>query len=325
MCEIFNELNLNSWFDAMHGSIEGSLTVKNITCDLGTNKLPRIVVKEFLIELKSRWIKVESNGDLINKSQKEITNIAKKIFNEVIKSHDLDADSFYCRCRYGPVDVNNSSFSRVMSWREFVKYHLIEGILIPSDQSPSEEQVCNIMAYWDTKYKPDSTMRTRRPFAWITKSDVISDLENSLNGSDEKACETIGSTLRNRLGLVHYENGDGLVEIQYPIDELNGIDIKAPTFLDSNCGGNSAYCSTNQTDGYGRTINLVTYQADLPEVIHTEAKFSHKYKIRDLGKVKSENDFDQRKILDLNFPDNTKINLNELLDEIFKNLNDNEV
>ncbi|WP_146242476.1 hypothetical protein [Acaryochloris thomasi] len=308
---------IKEWRAIMDLSIEGRLTLKNIYHDIDNNRLPGEALSDFFEELAKKWafLRCQDRFEEMSPSQKNIE--AYKIFNEVIKTKDLDEKSFFCQCSYGPNKSSNFNVSRVMSWKSFIKYHIKEGTLIFDDQGPSDEQIADILVRWETKYNAESYMQTRRPFAWITKSSFIQEI---MEVSSIEKNDDLGSIVRDRLGLVAYQSGESILEIQYPTQAVNIDELKAPTFLDSDCTKDSVYCSVMTDDGCGRTINLSTCEPDAPEVIHPKINFSNKYSLRNLGRIRRSSNHNQEKITEINFPEGSNIKLGILLDEVLDNL-----
>ena len=125
----------------------------------------------------------------------------------------------------------------------------------------------------------EGRLRTGRAFFWCAPTEVI-DVIVSGNTPDQAA-----SLIRDRLGLHHVGEGQRLVRIDIPANALVGKRLCAPTTLDS--GTNPVFIPFNAADGYGRTLNLVTIERDLKELVAEEVSFDETFTAARVGTVET--------------------------------------
>lgn len=272
----FDSFNsLHSWLKAMYGSSRGKATLMNAAHDLEHQRLPQSLLRHFFQLLARRWQEISSTNELSE------TGLAIKVFNTLLKGSSEDnLDDVCCQCQYGPELPYQCS--RVMTWKSFIRRNLSESELrtktgLPRlDVLPESDRTQIIMQHWHEVILPNAKMRAQRPFAWVTDTERLETLKQSLNKAE------LASKVRDALGLMSkygYGTGEPLVEICYPHEDIG---LKAPTFLDRTCEEN-VYLSVQKDDSWGRTVNSISYDESLREAVHPERNFTVNYELKDLG------------------------------------------
>lgn len=77
--------------------------------------------------------------------------------------------------------------------------------------------------------------------------------------------------------------GQRLVRIDIPPDALQGKRLCAPTTLDA--GANPVFVPYNDSEGYGRTLNLRAIRRDLKELVVEKIPFTEDFVVMKIGKV----------------------------------------
>lgn len=117
---------------------------------------------------------------------------------------------------------------------------------------------------------------------WITKATVL-----------ERICAEFApeeaTRIRDYLGLKHIEDGTELVQLIYPPNVLDGVQVAAPTFIEGAC--NHVYRSGEGGDRWGRAVDLLAPKNNnpeelAPEAVHKAIPFSAEFMVQSLGVVK---------------------------------------
>jgi hypothetical protein len=130
--------------------------------------------------------------------------------------------------------------------------------------------------------KSDARVRGERPYAWITPTATIEDIEsNSLPDADKLA-----NRVRDYLGLDHYTDHE-LFEMIYPPHALDIVRVAAPTFIEGAC--REVYRSKTAPDRWGRSVDIGSARFDdgAPEAVHQPIPFTDKFSLRYLGVVRA--------------------------------------
>ena len=96
-----------------------------------------------------------------------------------------------------------------------------------------------------------------RPFFWITLTEMLSTVRR------DNSPEDLGDAIRDRLGLIHYEDNIPLVELRIPGTRLRSRKHARPTFADA--GSHRRFrirpdkSSARQRSGWGWTVDLLHF------------------------------------------------------------------
>jgi hypothetical protein len=221
----------------------------------------------FFTELNSKLV---SGGDGITPAKyiAMVTSREPEVF--LCKGELSDTLSLHC--------------SRIMEARDFLNHNITAyqraGAAIPVDDALVIEEIRRLAKRLDGN--ATGKMSNSRKFAWVTTTACIDQVRERLATSTATA-STLADETRNRLGLSHYLAGDILVEIQYPDDEIASLDIRAPGFLEG--GDGPVFLSNPQSNGWGMTVDLATWEAGCREGVHRACAFTSKFCIREIGQV----------------------------------------
>jgi hypothetical protein len=157
--------------------------------------------------------------------------------------------------RGGSIDSSDQRLSRIMALED-INNHLAHHMGWPGgDIRPLRK------AIEDGDFVPSGTLRTGRPFCWVTTTEYV-------NGLRTKHLEftELSEALIRGLGLLHLDEME-LGEIVYAADAK--LDLKQPTVLDA--GSNRIFRPLKNVGTFGRAVNLITLNDDGPEAVHKEA------------------------------------------------------
>jgi hypothetical protein len=118
----------------------------------------------------------------------------------------------------------------------------------------------------------------------VTRTDELAKLRDQHADPDDLA-----TVVRNRLGLSHYDQNELLVEVEYPPQILDAMHFVAPTFLEGSAG--VIFRAQHCTDDWGRAVDLVTLDDGLPEAVHRPVPFASDFRIRRIGRIKTDPGF----------------------------------
>jgi hypothetical protein len=243
-------LRVELWVREMGQSIEGSIIILNLLYDL--RRADATVALNFLNALNSRL--EESNVS------------ALQVYEDVINSCNL--------CEGAKTQENFSNCSRIIDISTFIRHNLdTNKVPLPITNIPLTEEQIDLLEQVDLGVAGKGTMRTRREFAWVTKSNYVEQLK--ISNSTE-----IATTLRNALGLANYTEQYQFIEIRYPPETgcLESQFIARPSFVE---GGMQMYYRSvaREEDGWGQTINLSNCENGGPEAVHPSVEFGVGFKL----------------------------------------------
>lgn len=189
----------------------------------------------------------------------------------LVESADSDPAKFVAA---GPAS-SQEACSRIMTATDFL-HHNIDYVRWPYGRRPTTpESTMRILESRGLKTVAKGEMKSRRPFAWVTKSEEVENLRRVTPTSH------LARILRDKLGLLHMFANSLLVEIKYPIASVPSGVLVCPTFIEG-CP-NIVYRSFNEVDNWGRAIDLTTASAGMPEAVHAPLTFTENFSVAPLG------------------------------------------
>lgn len=136
-----------------------------------------------------------------------------------------------------------------------------------------------------------NTLRSSRPFAWVTRTEMVEELRARYPDANELA-----TALRDRLGLAHYWADHQLIEIEYPTTTAGELRLAAPTFIDGGAG--VLFRARKTSDGWGRAVDLQTHDDGLPEAVHPPVRLTAEFRVRRVGRVLRGSEFAHLKVIE---------------------------
>jgi hypothetical protein len=266
--------SIEPWCSEMQEFAKGRASLSNIIYDCTYGRLPVTVIRRFLRQIISYW----NNRDILS------FNSPEKLITRVVEGGPT---RFFCK---GPKILSGpKTCSRIMNAQDFL-INNVERRLIPfalSDR-PTDSQLI-MMEHLGLQNATRGNMETRRPYAWITQTEKLNKLKKRHPNSTSYA-----STVKNVLGLQHFQEDEQIIEIQYPKEFMSKESIYAPTFLEG-CPS-LIYMSKKKSDGWGRAINLQTLREGFPEAVHSTIRFTPDFSVKFLGRLspsKASNDWNK--------------------------------
>jgi len=250
--------SVRNWCQAMQRSAEGRATLSNILHDCQESRLPSKTLKEFFGDIALAW------------NRRRRTQLPETIQRSVQLSKPND----YC-CKGPDISGDSVECSRVMSLADLIEKNIdVAKIPFAITGHLTNNQV-ELLEKFGFSGAATNTMRTARPFAWVTLGNKFSVIY---------AGTKTANVARKLLGMTHFQKDEHLVEIRYPKGVFRSGGLFAPTFLDG-CPS-LVYRSTVSSDGWGRAVDLDTLANALPEAVHEEINFTDDFKLRNLGRLK---------------------------------------
>lgn len=115
-------------------------------------------------------------------------------------------------------------------------------------------------------------LRTARPLRWVTTAAAIDECVSQAPSGARTA------TLRNSLGLIHFDKDACLIEVRYPLG-LVPPGLSAPTAIDA--GIERVFRAAHRDDGWGCAVNLAPPHGDgLPEAVHRPVSLRPGFELR---------------------------------------------
>jgi hypothetical protein len=134
-------------------------------------------------------------------------------------------------------------------------------------------------------------IRGRRPLAWVTTTDHLEQLRRDYDDPHELA-----TVVRDRLGLTHYDRDQLLLQVDYPECVYTNLEYAAPTFLEGGAG--VIFRARFADDRWGRAVDLATLDDGLPEAVHAPVPFTEEFRIRRIGRPKTDPGFEFNQVLE---------------------------
>jgi hypothetical protein len=247
---------LRQWIREMNSVARARIALANLIYDLVEHRMPREVMKRFVLFIDSQWTKNSGRSP-----DKMIRIFARQ-----------DPLHHYCQGP-NPKRPQQCAFSRILDaktlWEKNID--LSHGGFALDDDVPDKE-IARIEKH-GLKGKAVGEMRTGEPFAWVTMTSELDTLRSSVDPAD------FPGHVRDRLGLIGYVQPEKLVEVRYPANVQ--IHLAAPTFIEGSPG--HIFQSKKTADGWGRTVDLKTHEPALPEAVHHAVPFTDQFEVRRVG------------------------------------------
>ncbi len=261
MPRIMTLIHLARWCLAMGGAADGRAFLSNFLFDCSYSRLPRSVTQRFLNAVATFW---KQGGQVVSPQ------------SAVARVTDSAPRSYYCM---GPqVPTAPRECSRVMDARSFFTHNVdltkARFFLTGHDT----RQMIRMVEVLGLRGIAKNFMRTDRPFAWVTRTEAISELRRSTKP------ESLANRVRDLMGLDRLWQDRHLVEIIYPSRLMTSTPLTVPTSLDA--GTSLVYRCDECLDGWGRTVNLPTLDRGLPEAVHPSVGFTDRFRIKYIGRIR---------------------------------------
>lgn len=261
---------LKKWCNSMTCSHEGIVSLSNLLYDAERVRFQSLdILREFLMEVAT-----------INEFN---TKGCLETFREVVSN---GSNMYLCKGKEAPPS-STLQYSRVVTTKDFVEFNILDEfrpqIGLPNRGRLSKKHVDNIKYHLNADEFEDFTtgcIRGRLAFAWVTKTDNLTKLRKE-NPKDSDYADAV----QKRLGLAHLID-DRIIEIRYPTDALSDEKLFVPTFLEG-CPSRIFRSYTDNTDNWGRAVDLGTMAHGLPEAVHKPIKFTRKFELEDIGNLPS--------------------------------------
>jgi hypothetical protein len=240
----------------MTQTAQGRATLANLLFDIAHGRVPPAVVDEFL-NAAVHWNPTSDDPP-----------------EHILKGVQAEPARLVC-C--GPRVPPSAGCSRVMHVRDLLRNNIEKsklGFLIWP--TPTREQMDLLVTRGPRAAK--GYMRTHRAYAWVTPT---AELERALKAHESSA--EPASAARRLLGLLHFQEDEFLVEIDYPSPTSEGAYLVLPTFVEG-CPS-LVFRGSSHEDGWGRAVDLETLNDGLPEAIHLPIAFTDAFTIKSLGKL----------------------------------------
>jgi hypothetical protein len=225
--------------------------------DLRNNRIPLDKFSKFLRTIAANW-EVAARSIL-----------PELIFIEVRNSKP---DEFILTGSTVPVDSRECS--RVMIWEDFFAYNLHQSKIPFAIRGHVTKSQLDAIERFGIKGSTKGRMETSLPFCWVTHTKEMEAIREEPDAA---------SRSRTRLGLKHFMEDEILLEILFPEDVSMAARVTHPTFFEG--GPHLIYRSKQGPDGWGRAVDLCTYEDGFAEAIHESVLFSDDFTIRVLGIV----------------------------------------
>jgi hypothetical protein len=256
-----------SWIEAMISCTKGEATVRNIQYDRNNRRIqPAELIDSFDSRLQDIWLE-----------QQHLDSP-----NPVEAFEDAVQEEYFCRGQTIITSHESGEYSRVIEVRTFLEKNLdLTRIPLAISNEPLNPRTIGRLERVNLSNVGKGEMRTRRPFAWVTKHHRLKEL---YAGNPRR--QDVASYVRNLLGLHHFRDSTiHLVEVIYSqvVILSDDFNIHSPTFFEG-CPS-EIYRSINTNDNWGRTVDLTTYEAALPEAVHPSIPFGEGFRLKYLGQT----------------------------------------
>ena len=259
----------------MENTPRSLITLSNVAYDvLEKGFVPRLVLREIVDRMMALWKKHPPA-----RSTSVDADDAHELLANALDSADED---LFCR---GPaVNVDEPS-SRVIDRGSLEEFYVRNTFLASAIKPHIPTRPRAITDLTPDRIKPSATVRGRRPVAWITKTSIVTEIENDLLA--KKLTGNFATRLRDYFGLDYLAAKRELFEMRYPPEALSDARVAAPTFVEGAC--REVYRSKVEDDGWGRAVNIEDDRHDPggPEAVHTPVTFTAAFKLRHLGVIET--------------------------------------
>jgi hypothetical protein len=257
---------LGRWFGRAAKTLIGQIFLSNLIFDVHHSRIPPDILRDVLRKL----------GTELHVAGAKATPLSA--MNAVV---DSAPHQFLCR---GPKIRSTAApeqLSRVVDFGSLERRNLslrrVGGS--PAVRGVKVDKLVEDLQRFGLKGKTRGEMRGYRPFAWVTTTESITDLRRSFGGSD------LASEVRNQAGLRHLwkDNTEWLVEITYPPNTYAYATLAAPTFLEGS--PSRVFRCTYSSDGWGRAVDLRTYNDSMVEAVHLPVPFTDEFELASIGRL----------------------------------------
>ena len=250
-----------AWADAASRTERGALVLANLAHELSLGSLPRSVLRRFVETLAELWM---SNPSA--QPEKVLREALDELGNEAL-------------CQGQPPLEAPQRCSRVMATQDFFRRHVnhVAVGLVPDSEGVPPHYIQRLESGGLARYV-GGTLTTSKPVVWVTDSRRLDEMRR-------RTTSDLATTLRHRLGLIHYGDGQQLLEVVYPSDSVPNAHctLHPPTFLDG--ASSTVYRSKRSESGWGTTVDLASGEDGLPEAVHPPMELNERFRVRDLGTV----------------------------------------
>jgi len=262
---------LLAWISALETTDSGRLMLTNVLFAFRTKRPTERILLDLFVAISAQW-----------------TVDGGRRADSVI---EVIADDVLTSAMCGAPTVPSTRCSRVVDAVSLVTHNIDHEKLGfgLSDEVPS--RLLQLLERGIPEGAAKSQLRGRRPLAWVTPTEHLDELRQQYPDPNELA-----TVVRNRLGLSHYDQDQLLLEVEYPDDVVSTLEFAAPTFLEGGAGVifRARFCS----DSWGRAVNLETLGDGLPEAVHRPIPFSSRFRIRRIGRTRTDPGFEFQKVID---------------------------
>jgi hypothetical protein len=243
----------------------GFIMACNILDALKANLLSVSILREFIQCCVDRF------DPVIHKT----TNSVIALFSKTARGYNNKGKLFLLACRHKATPRKDRKMSNTMAYSTF-KNSLVDdsdrarrfGYWPPSGSDrahPAWERLLKGYAKGTCRLTKSKWIgRERQSIFWVLPFDEL-ELISTTSSKEELA-----TSVRDRLGLIHYEKGDSLVAISLSADKLKGRRQARPTFADA--GGHRRFktipdVSRNRLQkSWGHTADLLKFKAGDPNI-----------------------------------------------------------
>jgi len=260
---------LKTWYHAMQKPPRREMMLSNLIYDFVTNRMSQHDVQKVVRRVADRWEKLERN-----KSTGGV--VPERILIEAVEGlvpHVI--------CTGPKIDDKNARLSRVtgaVPWYDNTVESTAHGL-------PKRDEIPDhiLLDIEKNGLRPDQIQRNAQvrgiwPEAWVTRSDDLDAFCAAHANSDD-----LPARVRDYLGMIHYDDGDQLVRLDYPKNAVPPGQLFAPTFADG-CG-TRVYRSLTGAGNWGRTVDLTTGGQGAAEAVHPPIPFTSRFKVHYLNRV----------------------------------------
>ncbi|MGZ5442072.1 MAG: hypothetical protein ACXW5U_11480 [Thermoanaerobaculia bacterium] len=247
------------WITRMNGRSPARVALANLLHDALGHRVGKRILKRLRVFIAREWRRHP------DKSPDEMIRLFA----------DTNPDQLYCQGAPPPVRTPLLGCSRVIDAKTLWQFNLdlpMAGLIVDNDIDT--EEIRRVEKFGLNKIAVNE-MRSRAPFAWVTKTDKFDALRKQVSVA------AFANTVRDHLGLVSYLQRQKLVEVRYPPKTVESMTMAPPTVIEGGPGG--PFRSVLRKDGWGRTRHLKTRKPAMPEAVHRPVGFTGDFTIRYVG------------------------------------------
>lgn len=246
------------WCRDMTRSIRGRSHLSDIWHDCESGRLDSHVIREFFDAIAQRWAMAHPN-------EKPYTPI-QTIVEEA-------ADRWLCQ---GQPQLQPEHCSRLVPASDFFRKNVdLDKIGFTRLADEPEDRAIVWLERKPSLLRGEIPDGPKRVSAWVTKTGSVDLVRDSTSPQE------LGPALRDKLGLVHLYKRSKVLEVRYPVDAFESVQLLPPTFLDG--AWNMAYRSKRASDHWGTSVDIANGQDGMPEAVHTRVTVSRGFTVRRVG------------------------------------------